>query len=144
MYCADAFRIIIMINRTMPVANRACRCIPEAYPISMPMFVVSVLTGSRIDVGIATALPKTIMTAIVSPTARPVPKMTAATIPDLADGKITDRIVCQWVMPSASAPSLYWRGKARIDTSEILMTVGKTMIARIIEPAIMLSPGPPR
>ncbi len=30
------------------------------------------------------------------------------------------------------------------ETSEILMTVGKIMMARIIEPARMLKPGPPR
>ena len=51
-------------------------------------------------------IPVIIMTAIVSPITRPIPSMTAATIPEDAAGRITRKIVCQCVAPSASDPSL--------------------------------------
>jgi hypothetical protein len=84
------------------------------------------------------------ITAIVSPTARPIPRITAATMPDFAAGSCTCIIVCQCVMPRAKAPSLYWRGKSISDTSDMLIIVGSIIIANIIEPAMILSPGPPR
>jgi len=59
-----------------------------------------------IESGMAAALPATMITAIVSPTARPMPRMTLAMIPDLAAGIITMRVVCQRVAPRAIDPSL--------------------------------------
>jgi hypothetical protein len=103
---AKEFRIIMMKRRTIPVAKRACRWSPEAYPISIPMFVVRVLAESRKDVGIFTAFPRIMIMAMVSPIARPIPKMMLATIPDLAAGTKTRQMVCQCVAPRARPPAL--------------------------------------
>ncbi len=55
--------------------------------------------------GMRAALPVTIITAIVSPMARPMPSMTAMITPERAEGMTTRQMVCQWVAPMASAPS---------------------------------------
>ena len=103
---ARELRIMMMTKRTTPVAKRACRWSPEAYPISMPMFVVNVLAESRKEVGIFTAFPRIMIMAMVSPMARPIPRMMLATIPDLAAGIRTRQMVCQCVAPRARAPVL--------------------------------------
>ena len=72
----------------------------------MPIFVVSVLAESRKEEGIFTAFPRIMIMAMVSPMARPMPRIMLATIPDLAAGISTRQIVCQWVAPRASAPCL--------------------------------------
>ena len=51
------------------------------------------------------ALPVTIITAIVSPIARPMPSMTAVRMPERAAGTTTRQIVCQWVAPIARLAS---------------------------------------
>ena len=108
------------------------------------MFVVNVLAESRKEVGIFTALPRIIIMAMVSPMARPIPRMTLATIPDRAAGSKTRQIDCQWVAPNERAPSLKVRGKARRESSEMLMIVGKIMNPKTSAPDRMLRPGPPR
>ena len=50
-------------------------------------------------------MPTTIMTAIVSPSARPTPSTTAANTPDFAAGTTTVKTLLSCVAPSASAPS---------------------------------------
>jgi len=83
-YCAKEFRIIIITSSTMPVANNAWLVFAGGIPhFDCPMLVVSVRTGDKIELGKATALPKTMITAIVSPTARPMPRIILASIPDL-------------------------------------------------------------
>ena len=59
----------------------------------MPIFVVNGSAGSNIELGKATALPNTMMTAMVSPTARPIPKIMLARIPDLAAGILASIIL---------------------------------------------------
>jgi hypothetical protein len=59
------------------------------------------------------AFPATIMTAMVSPTARPIDRIAAARMPDLAAGRTTILTACQGVAPTASIPSLYAAGTAR-------------------------------
>jgi hypothetical protein len=44
--------------------------------------------------------------AMVSPMARPIPKMMLDTIPDLAAGINTRQMACQCVAPKARAPAL--------------------------------------
>ena len=51
------------------------------------------------------ALPVTIITAIVSPMARPMPSMTAVRMPERAAGTTTRQIVCHWVAPIARPAS---------------------------------------
>jgi len=62
--------------------------------------------GSRKEEGSFTAFPRTMIMAMVSPMARPMPKMMLETIPERAAGIITRQMVCQWVAPSARAPTL--------------------------------------
>ena len=51
--------------------------------------------------GIRAALPVTIITAMVSPMARPMPSITAMMMPERAAGSTTRQMVCQWVAPRA-------------------------------------------
>ncbi|MEZ4717019.1 MAG: hypothetical protein R2851_13180 [Caldilineaceae bacterium] len=62
--------------------------------------------------GMLAALPVTIITAMVSPMARPTPSMTAVIRPGRAAGNTTRQMVCHWVAPMASAPSRYSLGTA--------------------------------
>jgi hypothetical protein len=106
--------------------------------------VVNVLAESRKEVGIFTAFPKIMIMAIVSPMARPIPKMMLATIPDLAAGTRTRQMVCQCVAPSARPPALYEGGRAFKESSEMLMIVGRIIKPKIKEPERILKPGPPK
>jgi len=51
------------------------------------------------------AFPATKSTAIVSPTARPMPRIPAPMMPDDDDGTIVRQIVCHFVAPRASDAS---------------------------------------
>ena len=94
------------VNNTTPVANSISWWVPNAYPISNAIFVVSGLTLSINDDGITGEFPATSITAIVSPKALPIPNTTAARIPDLAAGNTTLNIVSILDAPSAKDPSL--------------------------------------
>ncbi len=77
-------------------------------PISAAMVAVMVRTGMNSawrSTGMRAALPVTIMTAMVSPMARPMPSMTAVTMPERAAGTTTRQMVCQRVAPMASEAS---------------------------------------
>ncbi|KAF5037333.1 hypothetical protein DSECCO2_565740 [anaerobic digester metagenome] len=109
----------------------------------MPRVPVRVRTGERTFVigdGMIAALPVTIRTAMVSPMARPMPRMIAAVIPENAAGTTTCRIVCHRVAPRASDPSRNSRGTLLIASSETEMIVGRAMIPSRIEPASIDSP----
>jgi hypothetical protein len=69
------------------------------------MLLVSVRTGASRLLGTSSALPATMITAMVSPMARPIPRITAATSPDRAARKRTMVTVCQRVAPRAIEPS---------------------------------------
>ena len=90
--------------------------------------------------GMTAALPATIRTAMVSPTARPMPRIMAAAMPEMAAGTMTLLIVCHRVAPIASEPSLNSRGTALMASSETLIIVGRAMIPRRIEAASHVSP----
>ena len=55
--------------------------------------------------GMTVWLPATRITAIVSPIARPTPRIIAASIPDFAAGSEAKNTLRSCVAPSASAPS---------------------------------------
>ena len=77
-------------------------------PISAAMVAVIVRAGMNSessDNGMRAALPVTIITAIVSPIARPMPSMMAVRIPERAAFTVTIQIVCQRVAPKANAAS---------------------------------------
>ena len=126
-------------NSTRPMANNACRCKPDAYDISMAMPVVRNRTvPSR--VGRFATFPATIMTAIVSPMARPTPKITPDKIPERAAGMVMWKMVCVAVAPSPSEASRYDAGTARRDCSVTFTMVGIIMTAKIRMAAKRLSP----
>ena len=77
---------------------------------------------------------------MVSPIARPIPRMIAAAIPERAAGTITRLIVCQRVAPVARDPSRYSRGTELMASSETLIIVGSAMIPRMIDPASQVCP----
>ena len=71
------------------------------------------------------------MIAIVSPMARPTPRITPARMPDLAAGICTLKIVPICVLPNARDASLYEGGTASNAFCATLMIVGKIIMARI-------------
>src|ERR1700723_3317329 len=76
-------------------------------------------------------LPITIVTAIVSPSARPSPKITDPIMPIRALRSTPIRSISQRVAPSASTASRWFTGTARITSLLIELITGKIMIARI-------------
>ncbi len=94
----------------------------------------------QIGLGMIAVLPVTMMTAMVSPIARPIPRMIAAAIPERAAGTMTRLIVCQRVAPVARDPSRYSMGTELIASSETLIIVGSVMIPRRIDPASQVCP----
>src|SRR5271157_160346 len=108
------------------------------------MLLVRVLKGSSRLIGMRRAFPATIMTAMVSPTALPIPRMKLARIPDRAAGRTTLQMVCHLVAPIAMDASLYVGGTLINESNEILMIVGRIIIPSTAEVARMEKPGPPR
>ena len=70
------------------------------------VMVLSVEKTFHIGSGKMAVFPVTIMTAIVSPMALPIPRMTAADIPEAAAGTMTFIMVSHLVAPMASEASL--------------------------------------
>ena len=73
----------------------------------------------------------TIVTAIVSPIARPRPSIAAPEMPAREYGSTAMRIISQRVAPSASAASLSCGGTVAMTSREMAETIGRIMIARI-------------
>ena len=71
-----------------------------------------------------------IVTAMVSPSARPRPSMEAEMTPALPNGSTAVRIISHWVAPRASAPSLWVTGVCANTSRDSAVTIGSTMIAR--------------
>ena len=89
--------------------------------------------GSNRDALISGRLPMTIVTAIVSPTARPKPSMIAPAMPG-APPASTTRVVSQRVAPKASAASRCETGTAASTSRMTAETIGVTMIASMTPP----------
>ena len=69
-----------------------------------------------------------IVTAIVSPSARPSPSIEPPTMAERPNGRTAMRIISQRVAPSASAPSIWVRG-VRANTSRVIaLMIGRIMI----------------
>ena len=75
------------------------------------------------------------VTASVSPSARPRPRIEADTTPLRPNGSTEVRIISQRVAPSASAASTWSRGTCRNTSREIEEMIGRIMIARMM-PAV--------
>ncbi|MNO05986.1 hypothetical protein D3C81_2275780 [compost metagenome] len=67
----------------------------------MTILLVSTDDGVNSVLASCGVLPMTITTAIVSPTARVMPRMTAEIMPLLAAGSTTRKMTCRRVEPSA-------------------------------------------
>jgi hypothetical protein len=84
----------------------------------------------KIDVVMdSTLFPMTMVTAMVSPMARPRPRMAAPAIPDLDRGSTATRSISQRVIPSASAASFSSAGAVAKTSRQMAVTIGSTMIA---------------
>ena len=77
--------------------------------------------------GMLATLPATIITAMASPTARPMPSTTPAAMPLLAAGMLTLKMVSVGVAPRARLASSYSGGTARSAVSDTLMMEGRIM-----------------
>ena len=84
--------------------------------------------GSKIDRCSGMKLPITCVTAIASPSARPSPRMTAATTPPRTDGTMTRLTISQRVAPSPIAPSSSSLGTPRKSSRQIEEVIGIVMI----------------
>ena len=84
----------------------------------------SVFAGENIDQLMTLALPASMARAIVSPSARPKPRITAPKIPVEAVGTITARIASQRVAPSPNAASRIFGGTSISASREIAEIVG--------------------
>src|SRR2546428_56894 len=102
------------------------------------MAVVNTVVESSKDLGICGEFPITINTAIVSPMARPMPRITPVRIPGLAAGNSTLQIVCHLVAPRANDASSNRTGKARIESSDMDRIIGswRYQMADYLESAV--------
>ena len=82
----------------------------------------------------------TMVTAIVSPMARPSPRMTAPRIPARPLRSTPVRTISHRVAPSASTASRWWRGTATSTSRVIEAMIGMIMIAKMIPAASMPMP----
>ena len=122
-----------------PTVNRTFLCKPLAYPISLTICVVNVLTELNGN-GIFTAPPATILLAIASPSALPMPNTTPVQIPDFAAGITVLQIVCSFVAPSANDAALILSETALREDVLTLITVGKIIMASTIIAESILDP----
>ena len=90
-----------------------------------------VCAESKMLLGTSGRFPITIVTAIVSPSARPSPRITAPKMPDRAYGSTALVIISQRVAPSASIASRCESGTAVMTSREMATTVGRIMSVRI-------------
>ena len=83
------------------------------------------------SVGMLVRPPITCVTAIASPTARPMPSRIAATTPPRVKGMITPRTISQRVSPRPYAPSFRSGGTLLKSSRLTLAVIGTIMIVRI-------------
>src|SRR5271163_2026471 len=98
---------------------------------SLAMTLASGAAGANNENEMFGELPMTIATAIVSPSARPSPRMIAPTTPEIDGGNTDSRTISHLVAPSASAASRWLCGttaKTSVQTDEIY---GITITARM-------------
>ena len=85
-------------------------------------------------------LPATMMMAMASPMARPMPSTTAAAMPLEAAGTLTRNTVSMWVAPRARLASSYSGGTAFRAVSDTEMMEGRIMMARTMMAQKRLAP----
>ena len=97
------FSIKVKTKSTTPVAISALNASPESSIAPIAILPVIVRTLWKMLFGISGLPPITIITAIVSPRARPIDNTIPAKIPLFAAGKTTLKVACSFVAPSARA-----------------------------------------
>ena len=132
MSCEPMLKDITVRKSTTPAANSAenWRLPRPAAPYWLAIRLVSVIVlpnTSTSGSGSLVTFPRMTTAAIVSPMARPTPRMMAAEMPEKAVGSVTLVVVCQSVAPSAPAPSFIASGTAAIASSATETTVGSAM-----------------
>ena len=81
-----------------------------------------------------------IVTAIVSPSARPRPSIAPLMTDDLPNGRTVIRIISQRVAPSASAPSWSLRGVCEKTSRATAETIGRIITASTIPATNIVRP----
>src|ERR1700687_5664313 len=104
--------------------------VPVASLNSLAITLANVYPGEKMEDGISGRLPMTIVTATVSPSARPSARIVAPKIPARAAGSTTRHVISHHVAPNATDDSRSPRGTALITSREIAESVGRIMIAR--------------
>src|ERR1041385_6882329 len=133
---AIAFTTTVSTNRISPTSNSADRYrFVVASENSFAIAAAIVYAGWNNETPISWRLPITIVTAIVSPSARPSPRITAPMSPVRPYGSTADRTASQRVAPIASAASRWLPGTASSTSRDTAAMYGTIMIARMIPPA---------
>src|SRR6266550_3531265 len=133
---AIALTATVRTNRISPTSNRADRY--RLVVASLNSFAIAaaiVYAGCRSEMLMSCRFPMSIVTAIVSPSARPRPRMTAPIKPARPYGRTADRTASHRVAPMASAASRWLAGTASSTSRDTAAMYGTIMIARMIPPA---------
>src|SRR5215213_3903256 len=121
----------VIANSTSPVAIRALIARPEDSGKSRAM-LAAIVEGFAWLIRLKLTAPETermIVTAIVSPRARPRPSMAPLITEDLPNGRTVIRIISHRVAPSAWAPSVSLRGVWAKASRAIAETIGRIITA---------------
>src|SRR6266550_6118943 len=133
---ATALTATVSTNRISPTSNSADRYMFVVASLnSLAIAAAIVYAGCSSETPMSWRLPITIVTAIVSPSARPRPRMIAPMRPARPYGSTAERTVSQRVAPIASAASRCAVGTARSTSRDTAAMYGTIMIARMMPPA---------
>src|SRR3712207_1340685 len=127
---ASALSNNVISNNTKAARIRALACRSLLGLGSWVAISEAALCAGLTRRAICMLLPITIVTAIVSPSARPRPSMTPPIMPARAYGTIASQITSHWVPPTASNASRWWTGTLLRTSREMAAMVGRIMIAR--------------
>ncbi len=130
MYCETMLIPATMTNSMTPATNSTSTVLSDALPYWVAIRLVSVAFASKMsNSGSANCVPEAMIaaTAIVSPMARPRPRMTAAEMPENAAGMEMLFIVCHSVAPMATEPSPIDWGTRSVCPRETETTVGSAI-----------------
>src|SRR5216684_2244182 len=130
---ARPFRTNVSRNRTRPSSIRALRYkLPVASENSFASTAAIEYPGENKDAAILGLLPTTMVTAIVSPSARASARNTDPKMPIRAAGTTTFQVDSHFVAPRARAASLRSRATGSRSSQDTDKTSGTIMIARTI------------
>jgi hypothetical protein len=138
----------VIAKRTRPEAIRALIASPEDSGKLRAMFA-AIVEGFAWLIRLKVTIPETermIVTAIVSPRARPSPSIAPLMIEDLPNGRTVIRIISHRVAPSARAPSWSFFGvwvktsRATAETIGRIITASTRPATSIVRPVAEAGP----